>query len=51
MKLPHSRIVVLLEGDEESGSFDLPYYLDLHAKRIGTPDIIVCLDSGTLNYD
>ena len=36
----------LIEGCEESGSFDLPYYLEALADRIGTPSLIVCLDSG-----
>ena len=49
--LPHARCVVLIEGCEESGSFDLPYYLDALADRIGTPSLVVCLDSGCANYD
>ncbi|HSP34226.1 MAG TPA: M20 family metallopeptidase [Thermoanaerobaculia bacterium] len=47
----HSRIVTIIEADEESGSGDLPYYIDKLAKRIGTPRLIVCLDSGCGNYD
>ncbi|MGZ7079175.1 MAG: M20/M25/M40 family metallo-hydrolase, partial [Thermoanaerobaculia bacterium] len=47
----HSRIVVLIECAEESGSPDLPAYIDLLAKEIGTPRLIVCLDSGCGNYD
>jgi len=49
--LKHARCVVLIEGCEESGSFDLPYYLEALADRIGTPGLIVCLDSGAINYD
>ncbi len=49
--LPHARCIVLIEGCEESGSFDLPAYLDLLAGRIGTPSLVVCLDSGCGNYD
>jgi hypothetical protein len=41
----------LLESDEESGSADLPFYLNKYESKIGSPDIIVCLDSGCLNYD
>jgi acetylornithine deacetylase/succinyl-diaminopimelate desuccinylase-like protein len=49
--LPHARCVVLIEACEESGSYDLPHYIDhLHA-RIGTPDLVICLDSGAGNYD
>jgi len=50
-KLPHSRIVVIIECCEESGSVDLPAYIDLLADRIGTPKLVVCLDSGCGNYD
>jgi acetylornithine deacetylase/succinyl-diaminopimelate desuccinylase-like protein len=50
-KAPHSRIVVIIECCEESGSTDLPAYIDLLAPRIGTPRLVVCLDSGCGNYD
>jgi acetylornithine deacetylase/succinyl-diaminopimelate desuccinylase-like protein len=43
--------VVLIEGCEESGSFDLPYYMDLLEERIGSPDLVVCLDAECGNYD
>lgn len=49
--LPHARCVILVEGCEESGSYDLPYYLELLAKEIGKPNFIICLDSTTGNYD
>src|SRR5688572_14876559 len=49
--IPHSRIVVLIECCEESGSTDLPAYIDLLADRIGTPRLVICLDSGCGNYD
>jgi acetylornithine deacetylase/succinyl-diaminopimelate desuccinylase-like protein len=48
---PHARCVVIIEACEESGSYDLPYYIEALAKRIGTPSLIVCLDSGCGNYD
>lgn len=47
----HSRCVVLIEACEESGSYDLPYYVDHLAARIGKPSLVVCLDSGCGNYD
>ncbi len=47
----HARCVVLIEACEESGSYDLPYYVDHLAARIGKPSLIVCLDSGCGNYD
>ena len=49
--LDHSRCVVLIEGCEESGSYDLPFYINHLASRIGTPSLVVCLDSGCGNYD
>ncbi len=47
----HARCVVLIEGCEESGSFDLPFYLEALEDRIGQPSLVVCLDSGCGNYD
>ena len=50
-KVPHARIVVMIECCEESGSVDLPAYIDLLAGRIGTPRLVICLDSGCGNYE
>lgn len=47
----HARIVVIIECCEESGSPDLPAYIDLLADRIGTPRLVICLDSGCGNYE
>jgi len=47
----HARCVVLIEASEESGSPDLPAYMDHLAPRLGTPSLVVCLDSGCANYD
>jgi acetylornithine deacetylase/succinyl-diaminopimelate desuccinylase-like protein len=49
--VPHARAVVLIEACEESGSYDLPFYVDHLADRIGSPSLVVCLDSGCGNYD
>ena len=49
--IPHGRCVVLIEGCEESGSFDLPYYFELLGDRLGSPDLVVCLDAECGNYD
>jgi acetylornithine deacetylase/succinyl-diaminopimelate desuccinylase-like protein len=48
---PHARCVVVIEGCEESGSYDLPFYLGALGDRIGSPSLVVCLDSGCGNYD
>jgi acetylornithine deacetylase/succinyl-diaminopimelate desuccinylase-like protein len=50
-RIPHARCVVVIECCEESGSYDLPHYMDALAERIGTPDLVICLDSGCGNYD
>jgi acetylornithine deacetylase/succinyl-diaminopimelate desuccinylase-like protein len=50
-RVPHARIVGLIECCEESGSFDLPAYLDALKSRIGTVDLVIGLDSGCGNYD
>ena len=47
----HARCVVLIEACEESASYDLPAYMKALADRIGTPSLVVCLDSGCDNYD
>jgi acetylornithine deacetylase/succinyl-diaminopimelate desuccinylase-like protein len=49
--VPHARIVVLIEFSEESGSPDLPHYVEKCAPQIGRPDLVVCLDSGAGNYE
>ena len=49
--LPHPRCVLLIEGCEESGSFDLPHYMEALGDDIGKPDLVVCLDAECGNYD
>ncbi|HKO51063.1 MAG TPA: M20 family metallopeptidase [Polyangiaceae bacterium] len=49
--LPHARAVILIEACEESGSYDLPAYIEHLAGRIGELSLVVCLDSGCANYD
>ncbi len=49
--IPHARCVVLIEGCEESGSFDLPFYIDHLGDRLGAPSLVVCLDAECGNYD
>lgn len=47
----HPSCIVLIEACEESGSYDLPYYVDHLADKIGNPSLVICLDSGCGNYD
>lgn len=49
--LPHARCVLMIEACEESGSYDLPYYVDHLLPRLGSPSLVICLDSGCGNYD
>lgn len=49
--VPHARCIVLIEGCEESGSFDLPFYVEALTERIGIPELVVCLDAECGNYD
>jgi acetylornithine deacetylase/succinyl-diaminopimelate desuccinylase-like protein len=49
--VPHARSIVLIEACEESGSYDLPYYVDHLAGRLGSPSLVVCVDSGCGNCD
>ncbi len=49
--IPRPRCVGLIESCEESGSFDLPAYIDALKPRLGNVGLVVCLDSGAGNYD
>ncbi|MEW6071016.1 MAG: M20/M25/M40 family metallo-hydrolase [Planctomycetota bacterium] len=49
--LPGARCIMLIEGCEESGSADLSPYIDHLAARLGTVDLVICLDSGCGDYD
>jgi len=49
--LPRPRCVGLIESCEESGSHDLPAYIDALKARLGEVGLVVCLDSGAGNYD
>jgi acetylornithine deacetylase/succinyl-diaminopimelate desuccinylase-like protein len=49
--VPHARCVVLIEACEESGSYDLPFYVDHLAERLEDPSLVICLDSGCGNYE
>ncbi|QJR15860.1 M20 family metallopeptidase [Usitatibacter palustris] len=45
------RCIGLIETCEESGSYDLPAYLEALAPRMGDVALVVALDSGAGNYD
>ena len=50
-KVPRARCVIMIEACEESGSYDLPFYVDHLLPRIGNPSLVVCLDSGCGDWD
>ena len=43
--------MLVIEGCEESGSYDLPAHIDALADEIGMSDMVVCLDAECGNYD
>ena len=45
------RCVGVIESCEESGSPDLPAYIDVLKPRLGNVSLVVCLDSGAGNFD
>jgi acetylornithine deacetylase/succinyl-diaminopimelate desuccinylase-like protein len=47
----HARCVMLIEACEESGSTDLPAYIEHLGPRLGKPSLVVCLDSGCGDYE
>jgi acetylornithine deacetylase/succinyl-diaminopimelate desuccinylase-like protein len=49
--IPHARCAGMIETCEESGSYDLPAYLDHLAPRLGRVDFVVGLDSGCGDYE
>lgn len=50
-KIPHDRCIILIEASEESGSPDLPFYMEKLENRIGKPHLVIGLDSGCANYE
>lgn len=49
--IPHPKATFLIETCEESGSYDLPPYLDELTEKLGNPDLVVVLDSGGPSYE
>ena len=49
--IPHARCVLVIETCEESGSYDLPHYIEHLAPRIGAVSLVICLDAECGNYD
>ncbi len=49
--IAHARCAGMIETCEESGSYDLPAYLEALAPRLGQVDFVVGLDSGCGDYE
>ena len=49
--IPRAHCVGVIETCEESGSYDLPAYLEFLAPRLHDVQLVVALDSGAGNYD
>ena len=49
--IPHGRIIIIGENDEESDSTSLVYYIEKLKPQIGESQLIICLDSGISSYD
>ena len=49
--IPRGRCIVLIEASEESGSPDLDAHLDALLPSIADVDLVICLDSGALDYE
>ena len=47
----HARCVIIIEAGEESGSPDLPAYMEHLRPRLGNVSLVVCLDSGCGDYE
>jgi acetylornithine deacetylase/succinyl-diaminopimelate desuccinylase-like protein len=47
----HPRCIVVIEASEESGSPDLAAHVENLLPRLGSPQLVACLDSGCLDYD
>ena len=49
--IPHARCAIMIEACEESGSYDLPAYIDHLSCRISKPSLVIALDSGCASYE
>lgn len=50
-KIAHPTAFILIEASEESGSTDLPHYMNELEIIIGSPSLVIALDSTAGNYD
>ncbi|MEZ5259618.1 MAG: hypothetical protein R2705_22870 [Ilumatobacteraceae bacterium] len=46
----HHQAVIVIEASEESGSIDLPAHLEACCESHQRPELVICLDGGSLDY-
>lgn len=51
LNIPHAECILLIEASEESGSIDLPHYLQQLYSQFTAPNLVIGLDSGCGNYE
>lgn len=51
LSLPHPRCIIMLDGEEESGSTSYMYYVEKMQSKFPEPNLVLCLDSGAGNYE
>ena len=49
--LPHPRCIITIEGSEEGEIDDLEHYLKKYKAKLGSPDLVICLDSVALTNE
>ena len=49
--IAHGRVAVIVEACEESGSYELPAWVEKVRGKLGDVDLVVCLDSGAVTYE
>jgi acetylornithine deacetylase/succinyl-diaminopimelate desuccinylase-like protein len=49
LDIAYDRMVLFYETDEESNSDDIPFWMKKFEKEIGIPEIMFCLDAGTVS--
>ena len=49
--MKHPRCIITIEGSEEGEIDDLLYYLKTYKHLLGTPNLVICLDSGANSKD
>ena len=49
LRIPHDEFLLFYECNEESGCTDIAHYLNKLKEQIGAPDVMFCLDEGSVS--